>query len=57
MSNHMIRWIEDAEARTYTEAARFEQSVDVTESRYARLGETIAKIPVWLRHPLDRSAH
>jgi hypothetical protein len=49
MSNHMTRWIEDAEARRYTDTVGFERSPAFAESRSARLRDTILKMPSWLR--------
>jgi hypothetical protein len=54
MSNHMTRWIEDAEAKSFTDTVGFERSSDFTDSRYARLGATIAKIPSWLHRCVGR---
>ena len=48
--SNLTRWIEYAEARTYTDAAKFELSCNPTERHYLHLGETIAKVPSRLRH-------
>jgi len=52
---NMTRWIENAEARKFHEAAMFDGR-GITESHYLHLGETIAKVPSWLSHNLSREA-
>jgi hypothetical protein len=44
MSNRMTRWIEDAEARRFTDTVRFERSRRFAERRHAHLGDAIGKI-------------
>jgi hypothetical protein len=51
--NNLTRWIEDAEARIVSENAIFERRWNATESHYLHLGETIAKVPSWIRHGID----
>ena len=41
--SNMTRWIEDAEARSFYEAAMFARG-NVRESHYLHLAETIAKV-------------
>ena len=57
--SNLTRWIEYAEARTYTDAAKFELSCNPTERHYLHLGETIATIRchalAYIRHPLSRN--
>ena len=56
MSQHvMTRWIEDADARQFSEAARLEQ-VGITERHYVHLGGAIATLPAWLRHGVSRES-
>ena len=47
---NMTRWIEDADARSFSQAAMFDPRLGVTESQYLHLGEAIAKVPSWLGH-------
>jgi hypothetical protein len=54
MSNHMIRWLEDAEAKRFTDTVRCERDRRSAERRHAHLGEAIAKIPSWLRRCVGR---
>jgi hypothetical protein len=56
MSQHvMTRWIEDADARQFSEAARLEQ-VGITERHYMHFGGTVAALPAWLRHGVSRES-
>lgn len=50
--SNLTRWIETADARSYTQGA----SVEPNESHYLDLGETIAKMPSWLRLSTSREA-
>ena len=44
----MIRWIENAEARRFSEATLFEQR-DAPPARHHRpFSDTIARVPAWL---------
>jgi hypothetical protein len=52
--SNMTRWIEDAEARKFNEAAMFARG-NVRESHSLHLGKTIAKVPSWLRHGIGRN--
>jgi hypothetical protein len=45
----MTRWIEDADARQFSEAARLERT-GITERHYMHFGEAVASLPSWLRH-------
>jgi hypothetical protein len=54
MSNHMIRWLEDAEAKRFTDTVRCERDRRSAERRHAHLGEAIAKIPSWSRRCVGR---
>ncbi len=56
MSQHvMTRWIEDADARQFSEAARLEE-VGITERHYMHFGGAIASLPAWLRHGVSRES-
>ena len=56
MSHDLTRWIEDAEARRFRLAAAFDQSSVVSARHHHRLGEAIAKVPVWF-HALTHVGH
>jgi len=45
--SNMTRWIEDADARNFSEAAMFDRSPTLAPSRRRYLGEAIANLPSW----------
>jgi hypothetical protein len=47
MSQHLTRWIEDAEARRFQQDAAFDSRGVVSVHRDDLLGEAIAKVPAW----------
>jgi hypothetical protein len=47
MSHDLTRWIEDAEARRYREAAAFDGNWAVSGRRHHPLGQAIASVPSW----------
>jgi hypothetical protein len=47
MSHDLTRWIEDAEARRYRQAAAFDGSWAVSARRRHGLSEAIAQVPSW----------
>jgi hypothetical protein len=49
MSHDLTRWIEDAEARRFSEAVMFERGVGGGERHFLHLGDVIAHLPTWLR--------
>jgi hypothetical protein len=54
MSQNLTRWIEDADARKFHEAALFDRSLDISERQYLHLGGAIANLSSWLRHRINR---
>jgi hypothetical protein len=56
MSHDLTRWIEDAEARRFRQAAAFDQSWVAPTRRQDLLGETIARVPAWF-HTLTHVGH
>ena len=46
--NPMIRWIEDAEARRFSEAAIFEQRAASPARHHRAFSDAIAQVPAWL---------
>jgi hypothetical protein len=44
---NMTRWIEDAEARNFSEAAMFDRTLTIAGSRRRHLGDAIANLPSW----------
>lgn len=56
MSHDLTRWIEDAEARRFHEAALFDRSLGVSENHYIHLGEVVANLTSWLRHRVSRES-
>lgn len=54
MSSDLTRWIEDAEARRYHEAAQFDRSLPIREKQYFHLGKAIASLTSRLRHSVGR---
>ena len=51
----MTRWIEDADARRWYEAASFDRDTGVTETHYFDLGVKIAKLPSLLWRGVNRT--
>jgi hypothetical protein len=47
MPHDLTRWIEDAEARRFRQAAVFDSRWVVPTRRHDSLGEAIAKVPAW----------
>ena len=47
MSHDLTRWIEDAEARRFRQAAWFERSWVAPAHHNNMLGEAITKVPAW----------
>jgi hypothetical protein len=56
MSHDLTRWIEDAEARRFSEAVMFERSVEAVEHHYLHLGDAVAHLPSWLKHGISRES-
>lgn len=57
MSHHdLTRWIEDADAREFSDAAAFDGRFIPAESHYLHLGEAIAHLGSWLRHEVSRDS-
>jgi hypothetical protein len=54
MSHNLIRWIEDADARRFHQAALFDRSLEISESHSLHLGEAVANLTYWLRHRVTR---
>jgi hypothetical protein len=52
--SNLLRWIEDADARRFHEAALFDRSLQTSESHYLHLGEVVANLTAWLRHGVSR---
>ena len=50
MSQNLTRWIEDADARRFHQAALFDRRLDIGEKHYVHLGDAVANISSWLRH-------
>jgi hypothetical protein len=48
MSRDLTWWIEDAEARRFCQTAALDCRRVVPPRRHDVLGETMAKVPVWL---------
>jgi len=46
----MTRWIEDADARQFSQAVMFDRRLGIAEAHYVHLGQTIARMPMWVRH-------
>lgn len=56
MSHNLTRWIEDAEARRFHEAALFDRQLQIGEAHYLHFGGAIANLTSWLRHKISREA-
>jgi hypothetical protein len=56
MSHDLTRWIEDADARRFHQAALFDRSLEITEAHYLHLGGAVANLSSWLRHHVSRDA-
>jgi hypothetical protein len=54
MAHDLTRWIEDADARRFNEAALFDRSLEISENHYVHLGDAIANLTSWLRHHVNR---
>jgi hypothetical protein len=53
MAHNLTRWIEDAEARRFHEAALFDRNLEIGETHYLHVGEAIANLTTWLRHKIN----
>lgn len=49
MSHDLTRWIEDADARQFSQAVMFERDIKFSERHFMHLGDVIAHLPTWLR--------
>jgi len=56
MSHDLTRWIEDADARSFSEAAMFDRRLVPAENHYLHLGDTIANISSWLRQGVSHES-
>lgn len=56
MSHDLTRWIEDAEARRFSEAVTFERGIEFNERHFLHLGDVIAHLPTWLRHGVSHES-
>ena len=54
MAHDLTRWIEDADARRFNEAALFDRSLGIEEKHYVHLGQAVANLTSWLRHHVSR---
>lgn len=54
MSHDLSRWIEDAEARRFTEEVMFEPGARLTEEQHFHLGDQIVQLTSQLRHGVSR---
>jgi hypothetical protein len=54
MAHDLTRWIENADARRFNEAALFDRSLNIEEHHYMHLGDAIANLSSWLRHHVSR---
>jgi hypothetical protein len=52
----LLRWIEDADARRFHEAAMFDRSLEISENHYLHLGQAMANLSAWLRHGVSRDS-
>ena len=56
MARDLTRWIEDADARRFNEAALFDRSLGIDEHHYVHLGHAVANLTSWLRHHVSRDS-
>ena len=54
--SHLTRWIEEAEARRFSELAEFERSPKIAEDHFLHLGDVIAHLPTWFRREVSRDS-
>ena len=54
MAHDLTRWIENADARRFNEAALFDRNLGIEEHHYMHLGDAIANLSSWLRHHVSR---
>jgi hypothetical protein len=50
----LTRWIEDADARRFSEAARFDHGI--ADTHFLHLGNAIANLPSWFRQNVSRES-
>jgi hypothetical protein len=54
MSHDLSRWIENAEARRFTDEVTFERGGRLTEAQHFHLGDQIVHLTSQLRHGVSR---
>lgn len=50
MSHDLTRWIEDADARQFSQAVMFERDIKFSERHFMHLGDVIAHLPGAIAH-------